>query len=401
MWSHGGTDAELSALQEQVEQWNASRAGSPVQLKVIPEGNYGQAVQAAITSRTLPDILEVDGPLVSSYAYQGALVPLDRKLPADLVDGMLASLVVQGTYDGKLYAVGGFESGLGIYADRSRLAAAGVRVPHGTADAWTAQEFSDVLARLAASDPDGKVLDLKLNYGVGEWLTYGFAPLLWSAGTDLLDRDSVTASGVLNSPAAVGAMTTLADWQPYVDPNPDDSAFVDREVALSWVGHWAYNDYASALGDDLVLLPLPDLGHGSRSSQGSWAWAVGDGPRADQAAEVLQHLLRDEAVVRTTAANGAIPGTWRALAADARLLAEGPLHPFADALTKTCGDDPSSAGCIGVTRPKTPGYATLTYAFAQAVDAVVHGKDPQTALDRAAVVIDADTDSNAGYRHAG
>jgi len=398
MWSHGGTDAEQTALQEQVEQWNASEAGPPVQLRVIPEGDYGRAVQAAKTSRTLPDIVEVDGPLVASYAYQGAIVPLDRKLPADLVDGMLASLLVQGTYNGKLYAVGGFESGLAVYGDRSRLEAAGVRMPSSTADAWTAAEFQEVLRRLAAADPDGKVLDLKLNYGVGEWLTYGFAPLLWSAGTDLLDRDSLTADGVINSTAAVGALKTLAAWQPYVDPNTDDSSFVDREVALSWVGHWTYNDYAKALGDDLVLLPLPDLGHGSRSSQGSWAWALSNGPRTEEAAEVLQHLLSDQAIVRTTTANGAIPGTWAALAADERFSADGPLHPFATALTKTCGDDPSAAECVGVTRPKTPGYATLSYAFAQAVDAVVRGTDPQTALDRAAVLIDKDTQANHGYR---
>ncbi len=401
MWSHGGTDAEQAVLEQEVARWNASGAGTPVRLRVIPEGDYGQTVQVAITSRRLPDILEVDGPLVPSYAYQGALAPLDDRLPADVVEGVLPSLVTQGTYEGRLYAVGAFESGLALYADRSRLEAVGARVPTGADDAWTAAELDDVLRRLAASDPDGRVLDLKLNYGVGEWLTYGFSPLLWSAGTDLVDRETLRAEGVLDSPAAVAALTTFASWQPYVDPNPGDSAFVERDVALSWVGHWAYEDYAAALGDDLVLLPLPDLGRGSRSSQGSWAWALGDGPRTTESAAVLQHLLGDDAVARTTAANGAVPGTWAALGADPRFDDDGPLAAFATALTETCGNDPSPGTCVGVTRPQTPGYPTLSHAFARAVDAVVHGADPRSALEEAAATVDEDTAANDGYRDPG
>ena len=44
-----------------------------------------------------------------------------------------------------------------------------------------------------------------------------------------------------------------------------------RSRCPGW-GHRDYTDHAAALGDDLVLLPLPDLGHGNHGSQGSWAW---------------------------------------------------------------------------------------------------------------------------------
>ena len=36
----------------------------------------------------------------------------------------------------------------------------------------TVPEFNRILAALASADPDGQVLDLKLNY-TGEWYSYG------------------------------------------------------------------------------------------------------------------------------------------------------------------------------------------------------------------------------------
>src|SRR5687767_15335853 len=41
-------------------------------------------------------------------------------------------------------------------------------------------------------------------------------------------------------------------------------------VALSWTGHWKYPSYRAALGRDLILLPLPDFGHGVKTGMGSW-----------------------------------------------------------------------------------------------------------------------------------
>lgn len=399
MWSHGGTPAEKQALERQVQRWNSGQAESAVRLVEVPEGDYGQVAQTAITARELPDIVQVDGPLVPSYAYQGALRPLESHLDPGVVDTLLPSLLVQGTYDDRLYAVGAFESSIALYADGTRLAAAGVRIPGSADDAWTTEEFAAVLAALAEHDEDGRVLDLKLNYGIGEWLTYGFSPVLWSGGADLFDRSTGAASGTLDSPEAVAALTTVASWRPYVDPNVNDDAFITRQVALSWVGHWAYSDYAAALGDDLVLLPLPDLGHGSHNSQGSWAWALSStGEHPDEAARVLEFLVSDHSVAETVAANGAVPGTWTGLQRDPRYREGGVLAPFATALTQTCSEDVTEPGCISVARPQTPGYPTLSNAFATAVDAVLNGRDAQAALTEAARTVDQDVQANNGYQ---
>lgn len=406
MWSHGGTPAEREALRDLVRQWERT-TGTAVELTVLEEGTYNDGVQAAAAAGSLPDVLDLDGPWTADLAYRGDLLPLDELLPAATRQDLLPSLVAQGTYRGRLYSVGAFDSGLGLFADASRLAEAGVRVPTGPDDAWSAEETTAALQALAVDDTDGRVLDLRLGYGVGEWLTYAFAPLLASAGTDLVDPTTGLAGGRLDSAAAVGALTELASWRAFTDPDPDGTAFVDREVALSWVGHWEQPAYADALGEDLVLLPLPDLGHGSRSALGSWAWTVpSTTDRPALATDLVDHLLSPDAVRVVTAANSAVPGRVSVLEATRAYQPGGALHLYADQLTRACDPgrpagapaDTDADRCVAVARPTTPAYPVVTAAFAEAVGAVLDGTAaPQEALERAAGRIDGDAALNDGY----
>lgn len=399
LWSHGGTPAEAAALQRAVAGFESEHPGWDVRVTTVAEGDYNDRLQAAVATGDLPDVVDVDGPLIASWAHQGALEPLDDLLPDDVIARMLPSLTAQGTWQGQLWAVGAFDSGLGLYADRAALRAAGVDWPTSVAEAWTATEFDSALAALARRDPDRKVLDLKLNYGTGEWLSYGFVPLLSSAGAAVVDPKTGRAAGVLDAPAAVAAMRALAGWARYAEPNADDKAFVQRRVALSWVGHWVYADYAAALGDDLLLLPLPDLGLGSKSGQGSWAWAVGAGTsRAQEAAQLLSWLVADPQVLDVTTANGGVPGTSTALAQSAPHRKGGPLNLYAEQLVRTCGAGPVSRTCVSVPRPITPGYPAVTTAVSLAIHSVLGGEDPAAALTRAVRAIDADVDTNDGYR---
>lgn len=397
LWSHTGTDREQAALRAQVAGFEKAHTGTTVSVKIFSEGTYNDAVQAAAASDDLPDLLDVDGPQVAPFAYQGALLPLDDLIAPSVKAGMLASLVSQGTWNHHLWSVGAFDSGLALYGDRRQLTAAGVRLPQGPDDAWTAAELSQALAALAARDPDHKVIDLKLDYGTGEWLTYGFSPLLASAGAALVDP-SGRATGTLDSPAAVRALGLLGGWGRYADPDIGGTAFTSRKVALSWVGHWTYTDYAKALGSDLVLIPLPDLGLGTKSGQGSWSWALSAGTHQRRPAASLLTWLTDDASATTmTQANGAVPGTRTALASSPLVGPGKPLRLYADQLSRTCGSGPVSRSCITVPRPATPAYPTITAAFSLAVATVLHGGDAQAALTKAARTIDADLAANHGY----
>lgn len=390
IWAHAGQAAERQVLEEQVARFNGSQADIEVQLTFIPERSYNAQVQAAAVADDLPDVLEFDGPFLYNYVWQGQLRVLDGLLAAQTQNDLLPSIVEQGRYRDRLYGVGTFDSGLGLYARRSALEAVGIPVPSNPEKAWRESEFAAALAALAGHDPDGMVLDLKLNYA-GEWFTYAFSPLLQSAGGDLIDRsDYQSAQDVLNGPPSVAAMTALQNWFAggYVDPNVDDAAFVSGRVALSWAGHWEYPRYIAALGDDLAVLPLPDLGRGSRTGQGSWVWGITkrcEDPHA--AARFLEFLLRPEEVLAMATANGAVPATQAAVERSPLYGKTGPLRLFTYQLR----------GGFSVPRPQTPAYPVITSAFQQAFAEIRDGGDVQAVLDEAVAVVDQDIRDNQGY----
>lgn len=389
IWAHAGQARERETLESQVARFNQAYPEIRARLTLIPEGSYNAQVLAAAVAHGLPDLLEFDGPFLYAYVWQGRLRPLDGLLPKELLHDLLPSIRRQGRYRDRLWSVGTFDSGLGLYADVARLKSAGIRIP-SLERPWRGDEFEAILERLAQDDPDGQVLDLKLNYA-GEWYTYAFSPLLQSAGGDLMDRQVHDhADGMLNGAASVDALGRVQGWieRGRVDPNIDDAAFTTRRTALALGGHWNYPRYHEALGDDLLLLPLPDLGRGSRTGQGSWCWAVtASSEHPEAAARFLAFLLRPEEVLAMSQANGAVPATLRAIAQSPDYRKGGALRLFVEQLQ----------GGHSVPRPRTPAYPIITAEFQRAFERIRSGTDVQTALDRAARVIDNEIADNQGY----
>lgn len=388
VWAHAGQESERTVLQEQVARFNQSHK-LDIQLTLIPEGSYNAQVQAAAVAGELPDLLELDGPFVAAYAWQGHLRPLDKLLDKQLIAGLLPSITTQGSYAGRLWAVGVYDSGLGLYGDRSKLQQAGLRIP-SLQQPWSRDEFETVLRQLSMHDPDGQVLDLKLNYA-GEWYTYGLSPMLQSAGGDLIERNRhLSADGVLNGFESNAMLRNLQDWiaKNRVDPNIDDAAFTSRRVPLALGGHWNYRQYQASLGDDLVLLPLPDFGAGSKTGIGSWCWAITAGSQKTRdAVTFLTFLLTTEEVLSMANANGAIPATRSAIDASPLYRPGGPLRLFAEQLEQG----------RGVARPRTPAYPVITAEFQRIIDRIRSGSDVESVLERAVKAIDREIANNQGY----
>ncbi|HCZ07500.1 MAG TPA: ABC transporter substrate-binding protein [Thermotogae bacterium] len=397
MWFHSGQGPERAVILDQVKRFNAMQDEVEVIAVELPEGSYNEQVNAAALAGDLPDVLDLDGPFIANYAWSGYLIPLDDFITPELKNDLLPSIISQGLYKGHIYALGTFDSGLAIWGNKRYLEKIGARIPKSVDDAWTFTEFMDILRKLkklADADPSDALkypLDMKINYGVGEWYSYGFSPIFQAFGADLIDRNTyMTAEGVLNGPEALAAAAWFQSLfaQGFANPNPPgDAEFINGEAALSWVGHWVWQQYHKALGDDLVLIPMPKF-FKQATGMGSWAWGITSNCKNPEAAwKFIEFLLRPEEILKMTNANGAVPSRLSAIKMSELYGPGGPLGIFSEQLQK-----------IAVPRPVTPAYPTITQAFAQAIDNIIKGADIREELNRAVRIIDEDIEYNAGYQ---
>ncbi len=392
VWNHSGKGAEREALDATIKKFNSMQDEIKVNLTRLPEGSYGDQVSAAALSGDLPDLLDFDGPNLYNYAWSGHLIPIGEYVPSDMKKDFLPSIIAQGTYDGKLWSLGQFDSGLAIWGNKEYLEKAGVRIPKTLDEAWTFEEFNEALAKLQALDEVEYAIDFKINYGQGEWYSYAFSPILQAFGADLIDRsDYESADGVLNGPQAVKAMEWFQSLfeKGYANPTPagDDSFYGAKTTALSYVGHWMKGPHMEGLGDDLVLIPMFKGPEDHVSGMGSWNWGItsnADNPEAVW--EFMEFLLSPEEILRMTDGNGAVPARKSALEQREEYKQGGLLHVFVEQLNE-----------IAVPRPQTPAYPTITSAYAEAVQNIINGANVQEQLDKAVEEIDQDIEDNQGY----
>jgi multiple sugar transport system substrate-binding protein len=384
-------DAEAPVIEAAAAAFNRSQSLYHVDLYNSNYKDHAEWVRSVAITGTLPCIIEIDGPFVAAFAWSGYLQTLDRFVSPRMRADLLPSIISQGTYGGHLYSLGQFESGLGLWANRRYLTAAHVRIPT-VARPWTLAEFELALDELARLEGVEYPLNLAVYTGTSEFYSYAYAPILQGFGGDLIDRrDYSTARGVLDGPQSTAAMTRFQywfkrGWARAVFDRSDD--FERGRTALSWTGHWKYGDYHKALGKDLILLPLPDFGHGIKTGMGSWSWGITSTcPNPAGAWTFLAYLMSTQEILRITRVNGALPARKSAIAQSPLYGAGGALAVFAQQLMSGAG----------VPRPATPAYGTISRTFSEAVSAIIAGQDVQASLGRAARVIDQNIADNRGY----
>jgi multiple sugar transport system substrate-binding protein len=420
MTIHSGTNPGPEP--ETVEAFNSgpgAELGVTVNMNALGEGAYETSLKSAAAAGEMPDIVDMDGPFLYEFVWADLLRSIDSCLTDEEKAAFLPSIIEQGTYEGQLYSLGTFDSGLGLWASKSALDEVGARIPTGPEDAWTVEEFDQILRDLQAAGKGANgPLDIKWHYGAGEWRPYGFAPMIQSAGGDIIDRSTMaSADGFFNGPEAVEAWTQFQTWvndglidlvaedDSNVLTGPDGEAATGDETPLSWVGHWMYPPYSEAFGDDLLNLPLPDFGNGSKTGMGSWNWAASTGPDGvsntgdeadlDAVWAFIKHVTSPAEIDRFTTANGAVPATQDALANSPLHQDGGIMEIYVENLNAS-HTDTSLDQAGAVPRPATPAYGFIRDRFSDAMADIVAGADVQSTLDSAARAIDEEI-QDAGY----
>jgi multiple sugar transport system substrate-binding protein len=385
MWTHNaGNDKELAAINEIVTAYNASQTKYKVEVQAFPQSSYNQSVTAAAASKSLPCILDVDAPNVPNWAWANYLAPLTG------MDDILAKYLPStlGKYKDKNYAYGYYDVSLVMIALKSTLDANGIRVP--TLDKpWTGDEFKAALKKIKDSGKYPWAVDIA-TADVGEWYPYAYSPLLQSYGGDLINRtDFKSAQGALNGPEAVAWATWLRSlitegYHPPKSSTAPDADFINGKTGILYSGQWQNSKMEEKFGADVLFLPPPDFGKGSKVGGGSWQWAVSSGcANLEGAMDYMKFAADDKWVATVAKATFNIPATDGAAATVPGYEKGGKYDVFRQISAK-----------YALIRPPTPGYPFIATEFTKTMQDIFNGADPKGALDKAVANIDDNQKSN-------
>jgi len=390
LWYHGaGNPEERSVIVQIIEDFNASQGEYVVEMQDFPQDSYNESIVAAALAGDLPDIIDMDGPVMPNWAWAGYLVPLD--LSAGALDGFLPGAI--GEWDGEIYSVGLWDAACAMYARRSVLEANGIRIP--TLDEpWTLEEFDAALETLQATGEFEYAFDPGMAW-TGEWYPYAFSPFLQSFGGDIIDRSTyLTAEGVLNGDEAIA----FGEWWQSLfergmapgtsqDGADRDTGFIDGKYALQWNGNWVAVAALDAHGDDMLFLPAPDFGHGPKIGAASWQFGISSSSEDPEGANAfIEFAIQGKYSAMFSDVNGLAPTTLSAATLTKGYAPGAPLEVFFG-LSKA----------QALIRPPTPAYLSAALTFEKAMADIANGADVLNALDAAVDEIDADIEANNGY----
>ncbi|GIN71463.1 hypothetical protein J14TS2_19380 [Bacillus sp. J14TS2] len=383
IWALDGAESEaykqlFPKLDEKYEEFT-------VDYSIFPKDEFYNKLQMAPQVGDTPDIVIMDATQVPYYVKADMLLEIDDVYTDELKEDMLASVLAESEFEDHMYGVAQFDSGMSLWGNKSMLEDAGVRIPTSYKEAWSKDEFEDALEKLK-NPSEGVEYPLYMRQNSPRTLLYTYFPIVKSFGGELLNTETGLTDSAMNSKETIEAydyITWLIDNK-YVDPYVDyeDSFYGRKENALSLVGHWAYSDTVNALGDDAILIPLPDFGNGVYTGMGSVVWSVTkqaeENGVVQEAKDLLLDVISEENIKEMVDVNGGIPSRISVLEQDEKFKEGGQLYLYREQL---------EAG-IGVVRPQTAGYDTLYNELSSATANIFNNSPADDELTKASEKID-------------
>lgn len=197
-----------------------------VEIQAVPFGEYYQTLAAQTSAGNLPDVIAADLPNITSYAYNGLIIPLVpyAYTEADVqteIDDFLPSFVEQATYDGQLYAVSTKNSAVAMYYNADMFAEAGIEAPTTLEEGWTMEEAREVWLQLTqrpSEDAAPTVWGLLGRngglFGLGSYHGVGLIRSAGEPGSPTymgMSADGFSIDGYMNTTEAIAALQFLQD----------------------------------------------------------------------------------------------------------------------------------------------------------------------------------------------
>lgn len=383
IWVHSIEDTEEGqAYKESVESFNEAYDGKYfADIEFVPRndsgGGYSDKVNASVMAGGLPDVLTVDGPNVAAYAANGIIQPL-ADLTEEEKSEYLPSIIEQGTYNDKLYALGVMESSVGLYYNKDILEKAGIEVPDAD-HPWTWSQFLDILEELKPMMDEMNGYPLDMTFPVGETSIYYFAPFVWSGGGELVSDDGLTVDGYFNSDQTKAAMNYFRTIvkEKYMSEAPIDQLFESGRAAFKFDGAWEVNTVYNSYPDiNLGVAPyiVSDNWDGEAyTPTGSWAFAASSETKdIEGATELVKWMSGVDSGIRIWNMTKNFPSTYKAFENIDVFQTDENYSALYNQLSK-----------YGHPRPITPVYPQVSTSFQETLESVaLGGKDASSQLDK-------------------
>ncbi len=384
IWVHSIEDTDEGACyRESVEAFNEKYDGTYfADIEFIPRndsgGGYSDKINASVMSGDLPDVLTVDGPNIAAYASNGIIQPL-AELTEEEKGIYLESIIDQGTYNDKLYALGAMESSVGLYYNKEILKEAGIEVP-AEGHPWTYSEFLDVLEKVKPVVEKKKGYAVDMTFPVGETTIYFYAPFFWSNGGNLVDDTGLNVDGVLNTKEnaeTIEYFKTLLD-KGYMSKVPVENLFESGRAAFKFDGAWEVNNIYNSYPDFQLGVAPYVVGDrwdkGRYTPTGSWAYAASTKTEnIEGATELVKWMSGVESGTLLWEKAKCFPSTYQAFESIDIFRTDENYRALYNQLSS-----------YGHPRPKTPVYPQVSTSFQQVMEnCVLTGEEPEAELDKA------------------
>ncbi|MEY4462318.1 MAG: hypothetical protein RLY98_858 [Bacteroidota bacterium] len=379
-WRPQASGPEDKFFLDRVAAFNKANAGKiKVKMESITRGNsfaYEDKINAAVASHTLPDIVSLDGPNVANYAASKILIPLDKYFTKTDKNDFVPSIVQQGTYGGKFYAVGLLESSVVLFYNKTIMDKYGIKPPTNIKNAWTWDQWYDVMKKTSGNG----VMGTNMINDKGEWMTYAFEQLWVSQNTDIVSKDGKKATGYVNSTKGIKAATFLQKLAKEklfnIDPTPTE--FEEGKAATKLGGPWNISGFAKYPNLKWGITYFPKA-PGGKSTAPSGSWAIGvstDSKHPAEAAKFLQFMTNKTSSAGIATATN-MPASRKSAYDILPQYNKAPLNIIKEQVTT-----------VSNARPLTPAYPVLTQKFAESLADIMMGADVKKSLDKVAKLYD-------------
>ncbi len=360
-----------SSTDESYHRWDAQtlarcgkQLGVTIEQQSVPAAQVMTKALRMASSKSLPDVLQLDASEMPTFAEAGGLIPL-KDLGLTTTD-IPRGIVDFGSYGGTYYGAARTVNTLALFYDKDTLDKAGLKVP----TTWA--EMRSTAKRLTR----GKRYGLALSAGGAEDGVFQFTPFMWSNGGDETKLDSPQVAGALDYWKGLLKDRSLSKSTVNWTQADVNDQFMAGNAAMMINGPWQVEtlNTRKALHWGMARIPVPKAGDDSVGPLGGGILTVpntGDSAREKMSAKIIGCMSGEQEQITYALNSWMVPANEKAAAVWREKV------PELAALSGQVATARSRTAKLGA------GWSSVSLALQSAFQSALTGESSETALKRA------------------